>query len=453
MSTNGCTNGARRPSLPGALRCIAALLLVATVAAACGSSAASVASPSSPANSNLPANGGIELVQAHLTRPDVSASDAAQAAGAINAFGLDLYRRAAGSGNAVMSPASIALALAMARAGARGQTAAQIDTVLHAFGSDANANGVNSLQQALAGLSGTFTDAKGDKHELTLRIANAPFSQRGMTLKQAYIDALSTRFGAGIRLVDYIKNAEAARLLINGWVSDQTEKRIPELLAQGTIDTNTRLALVNAIYMKAPWQTPFTADSTHDAAFTLADGSHVNVPTMSGTMPALYAAGSGWKAVELSYAGGSLAMTVIVPDNLATFESSLNAAVFAQITGALKSDDVALTLPKFKIETKIELADVLAAMGMGDAFNGEKADFSGITEPDKLFISAVVHQANIDVDEKGTEAAAATAVVMGVMAIPGPAVTLNVDHPFIFAVRDTTTGAILFLGRVANPSS
>jgi len=451
MSSQG-SNAIRRPSMPRSVRDIAALLLVAAVAAACGAPAASQTSAPSSAGPNPLASSGIDLVQAHLARPEVSASDAAQAAGAINAFGLDLYRRAAGSGNAVMSPASIALALAMARAGASGQTAAQMDAVLHAFGSDANANGVNSLQQALTGLSGTFTDGNGDKHDLTLRITNAPFAQRGMSLKQPFVDALSTRFGAGIRLVDYITNPEAARLLINSWVSDQTEKRIPELLAKGTIDTLTRLTLVNAIYMKAPWQVPFLASETHDAAFTRVDGSQVNVPTMSGTLPASYAAGSGWTAVELPYAGGSLAMTIIVPTNLAAFESRLDAAVFAQIMGALQSREVALTLPKFKIETKIELADVLVAMGIGNAFNPDAADFSGITSQEQLYISAVVHQANIDVDEKGTEAAAATAVVMTAGARPDPPVTVNVDHPFIFAVRDTKTGAVLFLGRVADPS-
>ena len=433
MSTNGCTNRVRRPALPRSVRGILALLLVATVAGACGAPA------------------GIEVVEGHVARANVSAADAAQAAGAIDAFGLDLYRQTIGSGNAVMSPASIALALAMARAGARGDTAAQMDAVLHAFGSDANANGVNSLQQALAALNGTFTDGKGDKHELTLRIANAPFAQRDMSLEPAYIDALSARFGAGIRLVDYKTNSEAARILINGWVSDQTEKRIPELLAQGTIDASTRLALVNAVYLKAPWQNPFDATATHDATFTRADGSQVQVPTMSGTLEVSYAAGSNWQAVQLPYAGGSLAMTVILPSDIASIESTFDAAAFAQITGALQTHDVVLSLPKFKVETKIELAAVLAAMGMRDAFGGA-ADFSGITTAEQLYISAVIHQANIDVDEKGTEAAAATAVVMKASAVPGAPVTLNVNHPFIFALRDTTTGAILFLGRVADPA-
>ncbi len=439
MFARGSINGVPRPPLPRSLRGIAVLLLVAAVAGACGSQA------------GIP---GIEVAEGHAARPNVSAEDAAQAAGNIDAFGLDLYGQTAAAGNTVMSPASVALALAMARAGARGDTATQMDAVLHDFGSDSSANGVNSLQQALAAVNGTFTDAKGDKHELTLRIANAPFVQRGMSVEPAYLDALSARFGAGIRLVDYETNAEATRLLINRWVSDQTEKRIPELLAQGTIDASTRLALVNAVYLKAAWQNPFDAAATHDATFTRADGSQVQVPTMHATIEeASYAAGSDWQAVELPYAGRSLAMTIIVPTDIAAFDPSFDAATFAQITGALQTRPVELALPKFKIETKIDLAAVLARMGMTSAFDRSAADFSGITAAEQLYISAVVHQANIDVDEKGTEAAAATAVVVTLGSVPGNPVTLNVDRPFIFAVRDTGTGAVLFLGRVADPSS
>jgi serpin B len=395
---------------------------------------------------------GIVLAQANLPRASASAEDAIAAAAAINAFGLALYRKvAADGGNVVVSPASIALALAMARAGARGATATEMDAVLHDVANDANAAWLNALDRALAGRSGTFKDDSGKSQDVTLRIANSTFGQRGMTLVPAYLDALASRFGAGVRLVDYVTQTEAARKLINGWVDDQTEHRIPELLVPGVITTDTRLTLVNAIYLKAAWQTPFPESATKTAIFNLADGSTVETPVMATTTELPYAAGDGWRAVELPYIGGSLALTVIVPDDLAAFEDGLSAEQLAGIVSDLRAYDVTLGLPKFGIETKAMLADVLVALGMPSAFDPNRADFSGITTDEALFISDVVHQANIDVDEKGTTAAAATAVVLRGTAVPEH-VALQVDRPFLFALRDVPTGAVLFLGRVSDPS-
>ena len=438
MSNRGRSNRNHATVATRRMRLLGVLLTVAAVAGACGSE------PGIP---------GIDVAQGHAARPAFSAAAVAEAANEIDAFGLDLYRQTPAVDNAVMSPASVAVALAMARAGARDGTATQMDAVLHAFGSDSSANGASSLQQALDGLNGTFTDANGDKQDLTLRIANATFAQRGMALQPAYLDALSARFGAGIDLVDYQTNPEAARLLIDAWVSDRTEARIPDLLARGTIDETTRLALVNAAYLKAPWLNPFDPAATRDGAFTLADGSLVQVPTMHATLhEAAHAVGSDWQAVELPYAGNSLVMDLIVPTDVATFDPAFDAAKFTQIVGAFQTGEVVLALPKFKIESKTDLKDVLAKMGMPDAFDAA-ADFSGITAAEKLRISAVVHQANIDVDEKGTEATAATAALGSPAGIaPGPPLTLSLDRPFIFAVRDTGTGAVLFLGRVADPS-
>ena len=201
-----------------------------------------------------------------------------------------------------------------------------------------------------------------------------------MPLEPAYLEALASRFGAGLRLVDYVAATEAARKLINGWVDDQTEQRIPELLAPGILTTDTRLTLVNAIYLKAPWQTPFSLDATKPGAFTLADGTTVDVPMMQTGAAMPYAAGTGWRAVEIPYIGGSLAMTVIVPDDLATFEAALTADQLASITAGLARPRSSLTFPKFSIETKAQLADVLAALGMPTAFDPDDADFSGITD-------------------------------------------------------------------------
>jgi serpin B len=213
----------------------------------------------------------------------------------------------------------------------------------------------------------------------------------------------------------------------------------------------TRLTLVNAIYLKAPWQTPFSEGATEEGTFTRADGSTVEVPFMATTSSYPYASGDGWQAVEVPYLGGSLAMTLILPDDLAGFERTLTPDGLTAITSSLTDTQVALALPRFGIETKAELASILAALGMPTAFT-DAADFSGITTAERLAISDVIHQANIDVDEKGTEAAAATAVVMRQTAMPSEPLTVRVDRPFLFALRDVPTGATLFLGRVGDPS-
>jgi serpin B len=352
----------------------------------------------------------------------------------------------------VISPASIALALGMARAGAAGDTAAEMDAVLHEVASDENANLLNSLDAALAELNGTFEDDNGDRHEVALRIANASFAQHDVAWQPAYLDALASRFGAGLQLVDYIANPEASREAINGWVSDETEERIPDLLAPGSIDVDTRLVLVNAIYLKAPWLAPFQEEATTDDTFTTADGATVEVPMMRATESMRYGTADGWQAVELPYIGDGLAMMFIVPDDLAAIEASLDDDVFGEIVAALQPGTVELSMPRFSIETETTLKPLLSELGMPTAFT-DRADFSPMTREVALAISEVVHQANIDVDESGTEAAAATAVIMRATSAPAVDLTLSIDRPFLFALRDTGTGAVLFLGRVTDPSS
>ena len=397
---------------------------------------------------------GVALATSQATRAAGSESDAAQAAAAIDAFGFDYYRAVLTSGgNAVVSPASVVLALSMAQAGARGETASQMNAVLHAAADAGGGNGLNSLAQSLTGLSGTFKNQSETDRQVTLRIANAPFAQRDLALEQPYLDALASRYGAGLRLVDFKGDPNGSCSLINSWVSDQTEARIPKLL--DSLDSLTRLVLVNAIYLKAPWLEPFDESGTKPAPFTRADATQVSVPTMSTDLTeARYASGTGWQAVELPYVNPALALTIVVPDDLAAFEKTLDASKFAQVTGSLQRANVELTLPRFKIETKGDLAATLAGMGMPLAFNPDKADFSGITTQEPLYISKVIHQANISVDENGTEATAATAVdiMAAASAAPIQPVTMHVDRPFIFALRDTTTGAVLFLGRVVDPS-
>jgi serpin B len=441
---------------------------------------------------------GLDLARANVARAAADPADAKSAAASINAFGLDLFRAMLAdpeldlsAKNVVFSPASIALALAMARAGARGDTATAMDATLHTTGWEALGSGLNALDQALALRSASWRDYEGTK-ELALRIANAAYGQRGWTIEQAYLDAIAATFGAGLRLADFAADREAARKAINAWVSDLTRKRIPELLKPPDLTERTRLVLVNAIYLRALWaENVFREGDTAPAPFNRLDGSRVDVPMMRavsfGTAPAMpYARGNGWQAAELRYRGADgtepLAMVLILPDDLRAFEARLSAAQLERITAALTVQrglltetrpctgdravyegechpySVSLFMPRFGIETRADLKLVLGALGMTRAFDPVGADFAGIHVPegpdDRLFISKVIHQANIDVDEKGTEAAAATAVI-GDTAGPGASaqkeITLRLDRPFLFFLRDVETGAVLFMGRVTDP--
>ncbi|MGH2356943.1 MAG: serpin family protein [Candidatus Limnocylindria bacterium] len=380
--------------------------------------------------------------------------DAAAAADAISAFGADLYRSFAADGaNLVFSPTSIAVALGMARVGARGRTASEMDEVLYDVASNAHANWLNSVELSLAERSGTFPDYSGKEADLKLGEANAVFAQAGFPIYDAYLDALAASFGTGLQLVDFAGDPEAARLLINDWVSGETNERVPELLPPGIPNDLTRLALVNAIYLSAPWYAQFDEHETHDGPFTTADGRTVSVPMMATLQDLPYTNGPAWQAVELPYVGRALAMTIIVPNDLEAFEADLDGSVLATITGALSERKVSLLLPRFSAGTHADLNRPLIDLGMPSAFSEGVADFSGITpQSDGFVIQAVVHAAYIDVDERGTEAAASTAVIMGFTSGVEVEVALTVDRPFIIAVRDTRTGAILFLGRIADPS-
>jgi len=437
--------------------------------------ASSAAATPAPSPTPGPSPAGIILAAADVPRPP-AIEDPTKAASAVNAFGLDLYRRlAAEGGNVVISPTSIAFALAMARFGARGETAAEMDAVLRSLGSDEAAAALNALDQALVSRSGTFEDEERNRVPVVLRMVNTAFAQSGYPLEAAYLEALATRLGAALRLVDYIADPAEARRLVNDWVSRWTEKRIPELLEPADVDTLTRLVLVNAIYLKAAWTHPFDPADTKPGSFTLLDGSTVRVPMMAldstGLGPSLpCAVGDGWKAIELPFLGvparsagdeghwseGSLALTVIVPDDLRAFEKRLTPAGLSAALAKLDRCKVSLRMPRFGVASATRLADVLKAMGMPVAFDPVAADFTGIANipGQPLYISKVIHQANIDVDEKGAEAAAATAVVMTVGG-PGDTsepIVIRVDRPFLFLVRDVPTGAILFMGRVVDPS-
>jgi serpin B len=402
---------------------------------------------------------GVVLAKSDVPRADASAADARAGAAAINAFGFDLYSRVAEPGtNTVFSPASVVLALGMARTGARGETAAEMDAVMHDAAAEGNEAWLNGLDRELAARTKSFEGFGDRPQEVTLRIANTQFAQFGLDLEPAYLDDLAARYDAGLNLVDYARDSEGARRAINGWVADQTEDRIPELLLPGDVNEQTILTLVNAIYLKAPWLYPFSKENTEEGTFTLADGSRVEVPMMrlvsDGGRPTFLAAVTDeWQAIELAYVGGELSMLMLIPEDLAAFEGELGPERLALIDAALEESAVDLAMPRFGIETRAELAALLEALGMPQAFSAQ-ADFSGIFGDFSVPIARVVHQANIDVDEIGTEAAAATAVGFDSSAgEPLVPLVIRADRPFLFLLRDVPTGAILFMGRVADPSS
>jgi serpin B len=367
------------------------------------------------------------------------------------AFSFDLYQTLrAEDGNLFFSPYSISAALAMTFAGARGNTEQQMAQALHyTLPQEQLHPAFNALDQSLV------TQVDEAEGKFTLSIANSLWGQEGFAFKQEYVDTLAKNYDAGLRLVDYKDDAnrEEARRAINDWVSEETQSKIEELIAEGVLDEMTRLVLANAIYFKGEWELPFL-DGTRDAPFTLLDGSQVQVPTMSRRGQTSFAEGDGYQAVLLPYKGGRAAMLVLLPaeGQFASFEGSLDSQRMDGILAQMQAQDVMLFLPKFEFSSEYTLGDTLAAMGMPDAFDPGSADFSAMVDTsqvdENLFISQVVHKAFVAVDEIGTEAAAATGVVVGVTSMPRE---VRVERPFIFVIYDQETSTVLFVGRVLDP--
>ncbi|TNF22564.1 MAG: serpin family protein [Deltaproteobacteria bacterium] len=387
------------------------------------------------------------------TSPDVPAADLAAVVAGNNAFALDLYGAlAAEDGNLIASPHSASVALAMTYAGAAGNTATEMASTLHFDLPAAQLHpAFDALDLALASRGEGAQGADGEPFRL--KVVNAAWGQTGYTFLPGFLDTLAVSYGAGVRLLDFFTAPDPSRLTINAWVSEQTEKRIPNLLPAGTITSDTKLVLTNAVYFNAAWALPFDPDHTADAAFVCADGETVTVPTMTQTESFRYAAGDGWSAIELAYDGGEVAMDIILPDDLASFESGLDATEVDGILGQLVSSYVELHMPRFEYRLPTNLVPTLQSLGMSDAFVPLAADFSGMNGRQDLYIGAVIHEAFVKVDEKGTEAAAATAVVMNDFGLPGEPVVMRLDRPFVYFIRDVQTGAILFVGRVSDPSA
>jgi len=388
------------------------------------------------------------------TSPNVKEADLATVVDGNSAFAFDLYQALREQDdNLFFSPYSISLALAMTYAGARGETAQQMADTLHFILSQGRLHpAFNSLDIEL---SQRGEGAKGkDGEGFRLHIVNAIWGQEGYKFLSEFLDVLAENYGAGLRPLDFANAPEESRITINNWVSDQTESRIEDLIPQGLIDALTRLVLTNAIYFNAAWQHPFNEDMTEDGPFYLLDGGEVTLPMMKRTESFSYAEGDGYQAIELPYDGRELSMVILLPraGQFEAFEDSLDAQRVDAILKQLESRRVALTMPRFEFESSFGLKEALAAMGMAVAFSGD-ADFSGMTGNRDLYIADVVHKAFVSVDEAGTEAAAATAVVMRLTALPGTPVEVTVDRPFVFLIRDIETGAILFVGRMVAPSA
>jgi serpin B len=410
----------------------ATTLLVALANLGCGGSSSDTGQV---AQSNL----------ARVTAPVVSADDATTLAGDNLGFAVDLYKALSStSGNLVFSPASISIALAMTYAGAATTTASEIASTLHFTLPAARLHpAFDALDLAL-----TTPPAGSAPNAFALKIANATWGQRGFPFLSSYLDLLAQNYGAGLRTVDFAGAPEPSRLAINAWVSEQTEQRVPEILPPESIDPTTRLVLTDSVYFHGDWLNPF--DPMSPMGTFHASSGDVIVAMMSNENPVPVWSGTGWTAAAVPYVGDTTSMVLVVPDSgtFAQFESGLTTATLASIVGG-QTGGGTVEMPRFKFSSTAPLKNVLSAMGMPDAF-GEGADFSGIDGARDLSISNVFHQANVEVDEKGTTASAATAVVLHTRSIRP--VGLVVDRPFLFFIRHNPTGAILFAGRVMDPT-
>jgi len=363
-------------------------------------------------------------------------------------FAIDLYRQLSKqSGNPLFSPYSISVALAMTYAGARGTTATQMAHTVHFTLEQA------WLHRAFAALQERLKAVQQAGH-VKLGIANSLWPQQRYPFLPEFITRLKECYGVEITPLDYATASEAARLIINAWVEGKTEKKIVELIPKSLIDSLTQLVLVNAIYFKGNWANQFKPAHTHAAPFWITSDKAVTVPMMHQTMSLRYRHFNNLHVLELPYAGDDLSMLVLLPDKidgLAELEAALTVEQLAKWTQQLREVEVEVFLPKFKTEFAITLNDALKDLGMPDAFT-DAADFSGIDGSKWLCIGFVLHKAFIDVNEEGTEAAAATAVEIRLKGLPTPPVIVRADHPFMFLIRDNVTGSVLFMGRVIDPT-
>jgi serpin B len=383
-------------------------------------------------------------------------------------FAANLYKAALSpAGNLFLSPASVRIALAMTASGAMGNTAAEMQSVLKLPGDakQTNADYAALLAEWNARVTAPGKEApdhpraQAEKNSITLRVVNRLWGQKGHKFRASFLSTLADGYRAPLEELDFAHALEKSRERINAWVAEQTANKILDLIPTGVLQPATKLVLTNAVYFKAEWTHSFNEGATRPADF-VSGADKLSVPTMSLTETFKYGELDTAQVVELPYADGSLSMVVVLPaakDGLAALEQSLSGASFDRWTSALAAQQVHLALPKFKMGSSFALSEALQALGIKDAFHEGKADLSGMDGSHKLFLSQVVQKTFIAVDEKGTEAAAATAVMVASRAMKlhnePPPKEFKADHPFFFFLRDVKSGTILFAGRVMNPAA
>jgi serpin B len=365
-----------------------------------------------------------------------------------NAFAFHLYQSVrSNKTNLFFSPYSIATALSMTYAGADGETKKQMAEVLHFSPSD------KKIHKAMAALAKQISEGN-KKGAYTLDIANAIWIQAGYTILKTFTACLKKNYAATPYEVNFAKAAETARKKINTWVENQTAGKIKDLIQPGMLGPLTRLVLTNAVYFKGQWASQFKPEQTKEAPFLLLDGKKVSCPLMQQKGDFRYGETTQAQLLEMPYSGDDLSMVVILPrenTGITELEKDFSEEKLKQWLRGLYKREVVLLLPRFTLTAELSLSDTLKAMGMKDAFSLPPADFSAITGKKDLFISSVIHKAFVQVNEEGTEAAAATAVMMKMLAMPDPPPVFRADHPFIFLIRDKRSGSILFMGRLIKP--
>jgi serpin B len=373
--------------------------------------------------------------------------DAKTAAASINGFAWELYRELAREpGNRCCSPYSIAAALSVAYGGAAGETRQQFARLLHVELPD------ERWHRAVAGL---LADGASDmKRPYELLVANRLWCDAGYTFLPDYLRLAREVYAAPPQQAQFRQQPEAARQTINTWVQQQTRDKIRDLFPSGSINQDTRLVIANAVYFLGTWESMFDERQTRPAPFHLSTQKQVDVPTMYQKAHFLLTENDRWQALQLPYRGGRLAMVVVVPravDGLAEIEAAMNAQRWSELLATAKRREVQVHLPKFVIHDQFSLNDTLQALGLRDAFRPTVADFSGMDGTRELFIQAVVHKAMVDVNERGTEAAAATGISIGVTSLGPPPAEFRADRPFLFGIVDRQSGLLLFAGRVSRP--
>jgi len=380
-----------------------------------------------------------------------SAEDASSVVNANNQFAFELYSKyKSETGNIFFSPYSISTALAMTFEGAKGQTADEMQAVFH-FPKDDTLRR-SSFQQIYKEIN------KKDK-PYTLKTANALWAQKDYAFLDSYFSLVKQYYGGNVTNLDFKTKTEESRLTINRWVEKQTNNKIKDLIPIGALNSMTRMVLTNAIYFKGMWVKQFDKADTREKDFKVSAEKKVKAKMMSLSGKEAkfnYAETGDLQVLELPYKGEELSMLILLPKEggMAALEASLNAQEISKLRNSLDEERVEVHLPKFKFETKYFIAEDLKGMGMPTAFSPESADFSGMTGKKDLYIDSVIHQAFVEVNEEGTEAAAATGITMGITSIAIPKFKIfNADHPFIFVIQGRATGNILFLGRVNDPSA